>query len=45
MLRLWVELFNKKHLVHKAFKLCTAFGFHLDDVSSHGPPKGVYQYC
>ena len=39
----WIALFDQQHLVYKAFKLCATFeiGFHLDDISSHGPSKGA----
>ena len=45
----WIAVFDQQYLVCKVFKLCATLasdlkiGFHSDDISSHGPSKGVYQ--
>ena len=48
----WITFFNKQHLVMSRTQgirtlsgICVGSetGFHLGDMSSRGPPKGVYQ--
>ena len=49
MLRRGLRFFNKEHLATQGIRTLSGIcvgsetGFHLGDMSSCGPPKGVYQ--